>query len=44
MYLSTLRKYVEAMGGELEIVVRLPSRETVRIERLGDMTADRADA
>lgn len=43
MYLSTLRKYVEAMGGELEIVVRLPSCETVRLERLGDMTGDRAE-
>ncbi|MFM8940905.1 MAG: XRE family transcriptional regulator [Phenylobacterium sp.] len=43
MYLSTLRKYVAAMGGELEIVVRLTSRETVRIERLGDVTGDPAN-
>src|SRR5919201_580259 len=26
MYLSTLRSYVEAMGGELDLIVRLPSR------------------
>ena len=30
MYLSTLRGYIEAMGGELEIVARFPDR-TVRI-------------
>jgi DNA-binding XRE family transcriptional regulator len=30
MYVSTLRKYVEAMGGELEIRVRFPEGE-VRI-------------
>ena len=30
MYLSTLRNYVEAMGGELEIVARFPN-QTVRI-------------
>ena len=30
MYLSTLRSYIEAMGGELEIVARFPDR-TVRI-------------
>lgn len=37
MYLSTLRNYVEAIGGELDLVVRLPSRPPMRIERLGDM-------
>jgi len=37
MYLSTLRSYVEAIGGELELVVRLPSRAPLRIERLGDV-------
>ena len=24
MYLSTIRKYIEAMGGELEIIVKFP--------------------
>jgi transcriptional regulator with XRE-family HTH domain len=30
MYLSTLRSYIEAMGGELEIIARFPQR-AVRI-------------
>jgi len=33
MYISTLRKYVEAMGGELELNVKLPSG-TVQITHL----------
>ncbi len=37
MYLSTLRSYVEAVGGELDLVVRLPSHAPLRIERLGDV-------
>lgn len=32
MYLSTLRGYVEAMGGELEIVARFPN-QVVRIDQ-----------
>lgn len=36
MYLSTLRRYVEAMGGELEIVARFPDGD-VRIDRLGGL-------
>lgn len=35
MHLSTLRDYVKAIGGELELVVRLPKHRTVRIGRLG---------
>lgn len=38
MYLSTLRGYVEALGGKLELVVHFPERAPVRIERLGDLT------
>ena len=37
MYLSTLRHYIEAIGGELELVVRLPSRPALRLHGLGDM-------
>jgi DNA-binding XRE family transcriptional regulator len=37
MYLSTLRSYVEAIGGELELVIRLPSRRVMRLPRLGEM-------
>lgn len=32
VFLSTLRRYVEAMGGELEIVVRLPDRSPVHLQ------------
>ena len=38
MYLSTLRSYVEAMGGELDIVVRLPNRGPVKVKSLEDVT------
>lgn len=37
MYLSTLRSYVEAIGGDLELVVRLPERPVLRLYRLGDV-------
>ena len=33
MYLSTLRSYIEAMGGRLEIIARFPNR-AVRINQL----------
>ena len=36
MYLSTLRAYVEAIGGELELVVRLQERPALRVYQLGD--------
>jgi len=36
MYISTLRSYVEAIGGELELIVRLPSRPAMRLHHLGD--------
>jgi transcriptional regulator with XRE-family HTH domain len=36
MYLSTLRAYVEAIGGKLELVVRLPERPMTRLYRLSD--------
>lgn len=39
MYLSTLRSYIEAVGGKLELVVRLPSRAPLRLERLGDIAS-----
>jgi transcriptional regulator with XRE-family HTH domain len=32
MYLSTLRSYIEAMGGKLEIIARFPNR-AVRISQ-----------
>lgn|ERR1700691_3178087 len=41
MYLSTLRGYIEAMGGELELVVKLPSHGPLKLRNLGDMATDR---
>jgi DNA-binding XRE family transcriptional regulator len=35
MLLSTLRHYVESMGGKLELVARFPNRPPVVIEHLG---------
>lgn len=37
MHLSTLRNYVEAVGGELELTVRLPKRPALLIHHLGDL-------
>jgi len=34
MYLSTLRSYVEAIGGELDVIVRLPNRAPVKVKSL----------
>ncbi len=31
LYLSTLRSYVEELGGELDVTARFPDGETVRI-------------
>lgn len=39
MYLSTLRGYVEAMGGELDVIVRLPNRGPVKVKSLEDVAA-----
>ncbi len=39
MYISTLRSYVEAAGGELELVVKLPRRPAIRLHRLGEAGA-----
>ncbi|HEX9812866.1 MAG TPA: XRE family transcriptional regulator [Burkholderiales bacterium] len=36
MYLSTLRSYIEALGGDLEIVARFPDG-AVRIKQLEDI-------
>lgn len=40
MYLSTLRSYIEALGGELEIVARF-SEGAVRIRQLEDIEKDK---
>jgi transcriptional regulator with XRE-family HTH domain len=42
MYLSTLRSYVEAIGGELDLIVRLPPRRVMRLHRLGEVLSGSA--
>lgn len=37
MYLSTLRNYVAAAGGDLELVVRFPKQEPLHLRGLGDV-------
>jgi DNA-binding transcriptional regulator YiaG len=37
MYVSTLRRFIEAMGGELEIVARFPDH-VVKIRSFGELT------
>lgn len=39
MHLSTLRSYVEAVGGKLELTVKFPRRPPLRIQHLGDLDA-----
>lgn len=40
MHLSTLRSYVEALGGELQLTVKLPRQPALHIRHLGDAHAD----
>jgi len=44
MLLSTLRQYVESMGGKLELVAQFPNRPPVVIERLGGDSRPRRKA
>ena len=37
MLLSTLRSYVQSMGGELDLVARFPDRGPIRIKALRDL-------
>jgi hypothetical protein len=37
MLISTLREYVEAMGGELDLVASFPNRPPVRLKQLGEI-------
>lgn len=37
MYISTLRDYVEALNGRLDIVVTLPGHPPLRLQGLGDL-------
>ena len=44
MYLSTLRRFVEAMGGELEIVARFPDQPQVRLRGIGELAGNGSSA
>jgi len=41
MYLSTLRSYIEAMGGKLEIIARFPN-QAVRITQFEELDSARS--
>ena len=43
-YLSTIRRYVEAMGGTLDLVATVPNSQPVRIVNIGDLGEQSADA
>ena len=37
LYLSTLRRYIEAAGGTLELRVELPGKGTLHLNGVGDL-------
>lgn len=37
MYLTTLRKYIEALGGELVLAATFPGGRTLRIDQVSDL-------
>ena len=37
LYLSTLRRFVEAAGGTLELRVNLPGKGTIHLTKIGDL-------
>lgn len=39
MYLSTLRSYIEAIGGHLELTVTLPACPALKLHSIGEVTA-----
>jgi transcriptional regulator with XRE-family HTH domain len=39
-YLSTIRRYIEAMGGTLELIATFPETGPVKIANLGDLAED----
>lgn len=44
MYLSTLRNYVEAVGGDLELVVHFPKQEPLHLRGLGEILQTEKEA
>ncbi|UFH50144.1 helix-turn-helix domain-containing protein [Pseudomonas sp. KNUC1026] len=41
MLISTLRGYIEAMGGTLDLVARLPGKEPVLVQGIADLKTER---
>lgn len=39
LYLSTLRRFVEAAGGTLELRIELPGKGVIHLTRVGDLYA-----
>ncbi len=44
MLISTLKRYVEAMGGQLDLVARFPNRPPVIIDRIAEPVKGRRPA
>jgi len=44
MLVSTLKRYVEAMGGKLDLVARFPNRPPVMIDRIAEHAPGRRPA
>lgn len=44
MYISTLRDYVEALGGRVDTVVALPGHPPLRLNGLGDLREPNPDS
>ena len=42
-YLSTIRRYVEAMGGRLDLVATFPNSRPVKIVHIGDLSEEEGD-
>ena len=38
MYVSTLRSFIQAIGGDLEIIARFPDRPPVRINQFEELS------
>ena len=44
LMLSTLRRYIEAMGGRLDLIVKFPNYAPVHLQGLGEDSADQRRA
>ena len=44
LLLSTMRKYVAAMGGDLKLVAEFPHRSPIRIDTFADLNEEQAKA